>query len=114
MFRSLNFLKLISTKESVFYLIDSEFECEIVLDAAATCIAAPCIILEYRKRNYSHSEIIKRLFRCNLYLCNKFNTKFEYILEMQYRYSDRFKKVKFKKKYYQDLKDMWDKHKVFI
>ena len=121
------------TKSYTYKITDSEFQCELEVfplagafieaedlqwvkrsapsDAAALVAA---ITTEYKRRNYSHDEIVKNLFKYNIYMSeNKFS--FEDILDWQYKYTDKFfKDINFSKLYYQDLKDMWYKHKMFV
>ena len=116
MFKSIIYLRndKIKTNSYIYKLIDTDFECEVASDASAPSAAA-AIILEYKKRNYSHDEIVKNLFRCNLYLCDEYNLSFEKELFYQNKYFNKyFKDINFSKLYYQDLKDMWDKHKAFV
>ncbi len=115
MFKSIDYL--IHDKDilsHIYKLIDTEFECEVALDAAAPS-AAVAIILEYKKRNNPHKEIVKNLFIYNLWVCNEYKGSFEQGLNYQNKYIDkRYKDINFSKLYYQDLKDMWDKYKSFI
>lgn len=107
MFKSITYLRFDCDTDSDFYkVIDSDFECELIVGEAFSVVACIFVLLveEYEKRNYSYQEIVKSLFRCNLYLCNKFNYLFEYLLSLQ---------EDFAHKYYHGVKNMWDKHKAF-
>ena len=127
MFKSIDYLR--NDKDTNFYvykLIDTEFECEVLsaedkneweaasLEPVLEIVPAiTAIALEYKKRNSSHEEIVKNLFEYNLHLCDKYKSDFEYMLNWQRAYLDaHFEDINFSKLYYQDLKDMWDKHKV--
>ncbi len=102
MFKSIEFI--IYDKDPNYYsykLIDTEFECEGVVSSSLWFGSE--IISEYKKRNYSHKEIVKNLFVYNIIMCNKCKCTFEDILNLQ-KYQE----------YYQDLKDMWNKYKAFM
>jgi len=113
MFKFVSFITYDDDPKSYFYeIIDSDFECN-ALDGVATLklsaqAAALEIFLEYKKRNYSHKDIVKNLFRFNLHLDKEYNFNFEDILNWQY------KNINFSESYYQDIKDMWDKYKAFM
>ena len=110
----------------IYRLVDSHFECQIMVSSAATEYVtdwasgghAPCIasvIVEYKKRNYSHKEIVKNLFRCSLFLSIKYGYCFEDTLKWQNKYLDTcFKDINFSKLYYKELKRLWNIHKVFL
>jgi len=135
MIKLIEYIKYCEGAKSYTYkIIDSEFQCELEVfpltitsfisiedlpwvnwdfaEDAAALVAA--ITTEYQRRNYSHDEIVKNLFKCNIYMSeNKFS--FEDILDWQYKYTDIFfKDINFSKLYYQDLKDMWNNHKMFM
>jgi len=124
MFKSIEYCQYdLQTKSYIYKLVDTEFECEVelpwvvnsvtIVDSTAAETAA--VIVGYKRRNYSHKDIVKNLFRCILFLCNKFNVSLEEELNCQNDSIDKyFKGIKFSKLYYQDLKDMWDKHKAFM
>ncbi len=118
MFKSIEFLRYYAEIDSYIYkIIDTNFECEMAVPPSplGEDRSAVATILEYKKRNYPHQDIVKNLFRCNLYICNKYNISFEEILNRQNIYIDQYlKDINFSKLYYQDLKNMWDKHKAFI
>ncbi len=124
MFLSITFLQYNDQEDDctdcIYKIIDTDFICEVDIaypkTASEFCvIVAMIMISEYKKRNSSHDEIVKNLFRCNLFISNKYKYSFEDILKWQYRYTDKFyKDINFSKLYYQDLKYMWDKHKVFV
>jgi len=114
MFKSITYLGYDDSKNNVIYkIIDTEFEQELqIFEGACEFLAT---MVEYKRRNYSHQEIVKNLFRCNLHLCNRYKSSFEHMLDWQSNYIDKsFKDINFSKLYYQDIKNMWDKHKVFI
>lgn len=108
MFKSITYLKFdCDTGSDIYKVIDTNFECELIVGPQAFSVVASFFIFlvqEYEKRNYSYQEIVKSLFRCNIYLCNKFNYLFEYLLSLQ---------EDFAHKYCHGIKDMWDKHKAF-
>ncbi len=118
MFKSIEYLRYDEIINSyIFKFIDTEFECEVMfvdsafyvmMEATAMAVAVGAVALEYEKRTYSYQEIVKNLFKCNLYICNKYKRSFEKILMWQH------KSLKFNEKHLRDLKDMWDKHKVFM
>ncbi len=112
MFKSIYYLRYdYETDSSIYKLIDTDFECEVTM---AVSSLAP-IVIEYKKRNYSHKEILKNLLRCNICMCNEFCCTFEQGLNYENTNPDNcYKDTNFSKLYYQDLKDMWDKHKVFV
>ena len=125
MFKSIEYLRYDEIINSyIFKFIDTEFECEVMfvdsafyvmMEATAMAVAVGAVALEYEKRTYSYQEIVKNLFRCNLYLCNTYKRSFENILMWQHKYIDHcFKEINFSKLYYRHIKDMWDKHKVFM
>lgn len=118
MFKSIECLRYYAKIDSYIYkIIDTNFECEMAVPPSplSESRSAVATILEYKKRNYSDKEIVKNLFRCNLYLCNKYKGSFEEILNRQNIYIDQdFKDINFSKLYYQELKGMWDKYKAFI
>ncbi len=108
MLKSIDYLRYNKKTDSFVYnIIDTEFECNITVPFAGSVAkeAAIAVITEYKNRNYSHQEIVKNLFRCNLYLNNKYKYSFEESLNKQYKYLD---------KYFNDLKNMYDKYKVFM
>ncbi len=112
MFKSIEYVRYdYKTKSNIYKLIDTEFECEVGVTGSYLVV----IISEYKKRNYPHQDIVKNLFRYILYLCNKFDISFEEELHYHNTYIDMFfNDLNFSKLYYQDIKDMWDKHKVFV
>lgn len=128
MINSIEYLGFDNDLNSYIYkLIDTEFECEVslsrvVVDASSNAALIALVIritvmsaLEYKKRNYSHDEIVRNLFKCNIYICNKFNHSFEKELSCQLNHIDTYyKDISFAKLYYDDIKAMWDKRKVFI
>lgn len=117
MFKLIAYLRYDDSKHIVtFKLIDTDFECEEVqvVEGASELNAT---MVAYERRNYSHDKIVKNLFRCILFLRNRFFSprSFEEILDSYHTYEvNHFKNSNFHEKYYQDIKDMWDKHKVFI
>ncbi len=116
MFKSIEYIRFDNKiKSTIYKFIDSDFECEAaVKNLSSKSTRAAIIVAEYKSRNYSHKEIVKNLFICNLFICNKYNYTFEKVLSYQNKYIDKdFNNINFSKLYYQDLKDMWDKHKVF-
>ncbi len=108
MFKSITYLKFdCDTGSDIYKVIDTNFECELIVGPQAFSVVASFFIFlaqEYEIRNYSYHDIVKDLFRCNLYLCNKFSYLFEYLLSLQNEFTH---------KYYESVKDMWDKHKAF-
>ena len=128
MFKSIECIRYNEDANSFTYnLVDSDFECEITVSCSSvrrlnaeevtvldtmTVIGA---ISEYKKRNCSHQDIVKNIFRCNLYFCNEYKYPFELLLSRQNKCIDFFyKDIDFSKLYYEELKTMWDKHKVFM
>ena len=119
MFKSITYLQSDYKKDcNIYKLIDTDFECETYLAYRVSPKTAMgvAVILEYKKRQYCHEEIVKNLFRCNVHMTYKYHhCSFEDILNWQNKYIDMcFKDIDFSKLYYQELKDMWDKYKVFI
>ena len=110
----------------IFKLIDDKFECDVeVIDAFETLIAYHvhittgeaiiAIITEYQKRDYTSYDINKNLFKCIICLSDKYECSFDEILNWQYIYLDEYyKDINFNEKYYQNIKGMWDNHKVFM
>ena len=103
----------------IYKLIDTDFECKVLSPARPTLIPAAdiaiTVLAEYQKRNYSYQEIIKNLFKCNFYLCNKYESSFDDMLNLQYTYlNESCKDINFSKLYYKELNCMWNKHKVFL
>ncbi len=117
MFKFITYIRYDESKHNtLFKLTDTEFECEEVqvVEGASELTAT---MVEYERRNYSHDEIVKNLFKCILFLRNRFfpPRSFEETLDTYYTYEiTYFNNLKFHEKYYQDVKDMWDKYKVFI
>lgn len=122
MFKSIKYLRYDSLIDSHIYkLVNTDFECEIFANeqvcGAETVYLTAMILLEYKKRNCPHKEIVKNLFRYNIYKCKyQFNNlSFEKILSYQNKYFNTyFKEINFSKLYYQDLKNMWDNHKCYL
>lgn len=119
MFKSIDFFQYDKKIKSFIYkLIDTEFECNLEIAMLETDVPRAAIVAaisEYKKRNYSHDEIVRNLFKCNIYICNKFNHSFEKELSCQLNHIDTYyKDISFAKLYYDDIKAMWDKRKVFI
>ena len=127
MFKSITFLHYNDNEDDctdcIYKIIDTDFECKVDIaypkTASEFCVSVAMIIIsEYKERNYSHDEIVKSLFRCNLFVSNKYKYSFEDILKWQqigFSYKKYLNKgIIFNEKHYRDLKDMWDKHKVFV
>ena len=109
MFKSITYLRFNCDSGSDTYrLIDTDFELELIVgpQASLSVVASFLVLLveEYEERNSSYQEIVKNLFRCNLYLCNKYNYSFEYLLSLVKQFTH---------KYYESVKYMWDKYKPF-
>jgi len=106
MIKSITFLRYQNypLEAYIYKLIDTEFQCDIMSTAYAPVLVGAS--QEYQRRNYSYQEIIKNLFKCNLFLSKILKCSFEKSLEWQ--------NVNFDKRYYQGIKNMWDKHKVFM
>lgn len=125
MFKSIKYLRYDNEiKSNVYLFVDTDFECEVV---SPDCLIkerlhTPIVIAEYKKRNYSHKDIVRNLFKYFVLYINKYNKlNFEELLNWQIAYLDKpftfsdhsFNDLNFSKLYCQDLKDMWDKHKAF-
>ena len=125
MFKSIKYLRYDDERKSnIYQFVDTEFECKVVY---TDCLVkerlhTPIIIAEYKKRNYSHKDIVRNLFKYLVLYINKYNKlNFEELLKWQIAYLDKpftfsdksFNDLNFSKLYYQDLKDMWDKYKAF-
>lgn len=116
MFKLIEFIRYDEDTYSYIYkLVDTDFECEVAAAFGVGGEVTVATIQEYKKRNYSSYQISKNLFKCNLHLSDKYKHSFEEILDQQNKDLDKyFKDINFSKLYYQDLKDMWDKHKAFM
>lgn len=125
MFKSIEFLRYNNKSNSAIYKItDTDFECEVSILSRSTLRTswgahvegaareASAVAIEYQKRNIS---VIKNLFKCNLYLSYKYNCDFLSVLEWQKIYTNLFyKHINFSEIHYYKLKEMWNKHKVFL
>lgn len=139
MFKSIEFLRYNNKIDSDIYkLIDTEFECEVVIASlsekiikrllandcpvtesvslvAGIVIMTAALVTEYKKRNCSHKEIVKNIFKYNLLINNHHKYYFERLLNIEMVYIDRFiKNINFSKLYYEELKDMWDNYKCYL
>jgi hypothetical protein len=116
-----------NTNCHIYKLIDTNFECEVLapvihyaeptmvsVSGASAVLTAAGVALGYKQKNYSHEDICTNLFKCNIYLCNKFKCSFEEILKFEDKYIDQnIRGVDFSNTYYKDLKDMWDKYNIY-
>ncbi len=130
MFKSIIYLRSYNDENIryIYKLIDTDFECEVVslavyrgrlpvgareVSSAVAMAAVVATISEYKKRSYSHKDIVRNLFR--LLICDEYNFCFEKELDYQNKFIDIcYKDINFSKLYYQELKNMWDKHKAFV
>lgn len=123
MFKSITYLRYDEESNLYFYrLIDTDFECEVSADSSTVAAAPPAaslvvtiaatVVAEYERRKLPALPIF---FKCNLYLNTKSDLTFEDILKFQHKYMDKYyPEIYFNEKYYDKLKDMWHKCKLFM
>lgn len=114
MFKSITYLRDDKETNSYIYkFIDTEFVCDVIAPASwASSSPALAILMEYEKRNL---YALTNIFKCNLCLSKEYNYTFEEILNLQRKYSDKYyPELHFNEKYYNELKNMWDKYKVLL